>query len=351
MTNTGTGTLLNISFSITGDYAQTNNCGSSLGAGVSCTISVTFTPTIVGTENGSVSISDSAAGSPQQIALTGTGVPAVAVSPSALSFTLQLVNTTSATQTVTLTNYQTVPVNVGTFSISGPFSETDNCANTQLAAGGSCSISVAFVPTANGSATGTIVITDNGPGGSPTVQLAGTGSGIVYNGFVGVSSMGIPRAQHAATLLSTSKVLITGGAPTPVAQLYDPATTAFTPTNNNMSTARTWHMARQIAKGNVLVLGGVDANGNYLASADLYNYKANTFSPTGSMSTPRAMPTATWMSSASKLLVTGGLSASDSSGPLASAELYDPASGRFRPAACPLLDITTPQVGCRMALS
>jgi hypothetical protein len=326
LTNTGTGTLLNISFSTTGDFAQTNNCSSSLGAGLSCTISVTYTPTMLGNEIGSISISDSAAGSPQQITLSGTGVPAIAVSPTALSFTLQLVDTTSATQTVTLTNYQTVAVNVGGISISGPFTETDNCANTQVAAGGTCSISVAFVPTANGSATGTLVISDSISGSSPTVQLAGTSSGIVPNGFVGVSSMGIPRAQHQATLLTTGKVLITGGASTTEAQLYNPTTTSFTPIASPMSTARYWHVSHQIAGGNVLVAGGADANGNYLASADLYNYATNTFSPTGSMTTPRALPTATYLSGQGELLVTGG---KNSTGPLASAEFYKGTTGTF----------------------
>jgi hypothetical protein len=328
MTNTGTGTLLNISIVTAGDFAQTNNCGSSLGAGLNCTISVTYTPTVLGNESGSVSISDSAAGSPQQITLSGTGVPAIAASPTTLSFTLQLLSTTSATQVVTLTNYQAVAVNVGTISISGPFTETDNCANTQVAAGGTCTISVAFVPTADGVATGTLTISDGGPGSSPTVQLAGTGSGFVPNGFVGVSSMGIPRAQHQATLLTTGNVLITGGASTAEAQLYNPTTTSFTATANNMSTARTWHQSHQIAKGNVLVLGGVDANGNYLASADLYNYKTNTFSPTGSMTTPRALPTGTWLSGQGELLVTGGF---NSTGSLGSAELYNAAAGTFSP--------------------
>ena len=251
---------------------------------------------------------------------------AVVVSPTALSFTPQLVDTSSATQTVTLRNYQAVPLQVDGISTSGPFAETDNCANTQLPAGGSCFIAVTFAPTANGSANGNLVITDNGPGGSPTVQLAGTGSGIVPNGFVGVSSMGIARVNHAATLLTTSNVLVTGGANTAEAQLYNPSTTGFTPSASNMSTARYWQVSHQIAKGNVLVAGGQDANGNYLASADLYNYKTNTFSPTGSMTTPRAMSAGTWISGQGELLVAGGY---NSTGPLASAEYYTATTGKF----------------------
>lgn len=56
-----------------GDFAQTNNCGSSLPAGFACTIAVTFTPTAKGTRTGSLTVSDSAPDSPQAVSLTGKG--------------------------------------------------------------------------------------------------------------------------------------------------------------------------------------------------------------------------------------------------------------------------------------
>src|SRR5206468_3989059 len=56
-----------------GDFAQTNNCGSSLAAGASCSINVTFTPAAVGTRTATLQVSDSAANSPQTASLTGTG--------------------------------------------------------------------------------------------------------------------------------------------------------------------------------------------------------------------------------------------------------------------------------------
>jgi hypothetical protein len=73
LTNPG-GTALSITgIQATGDFAQTNNCGTSLASLASCTISVTFTPTATGTRTGSITITDSAANSPQVITLTGTG--------------------------------------------------------------------------------------------------------------------------------------------------------------------------------------------------------------------------------------------------------------------------------------
>jgi hypothetical protein len=77
LNNTGSETLNITSIAVTGtnasNFAQTNNCGSSLLAGDSCTISVTFSPTTTGAEAATVSITDSAAGSPQTVTLNGTG--------------------------------------------------------------------------------------------------------------------------------------------------------------------------------------------------------------------------------------------------------------------------------------
>lgn len=55
------------------DFGQTNNCGAGPKAGASCTITVTFTPTLQGVRSGTVSLSDLGGGSPQTVALTGTG--------------------------------------------------------------------------------------------------------------------------------------------------------------------------------------------------------------------------------------------------------------------------------------
>jgi FG-GAP-like repeat/HYDIN/CFA65/VesB-like, Ig-like domain/Cep192 domain 4 len=77
LTNVGGTTLTFSGFAISGpsatDFAQTNNCGSSLAAGRSCTIAVTFTPTATGSRNASLDISDNGGGSPQKVMLTGTG--------------------------------------------------------------------------------------------------------------------------------------------------------------------------------------------------------------------------------------------------------------------------------------
>jgi hypothetical protein len=73
LTNTGSADLAISSIAATGDFAQTNNCGSSVAPGASCTISVRFTPTTSGPRSGTVTITNNADGSPHVVSLTGTG--------------------------------------------------------------------------------------------------------------------------------------------------------------------------------------------------------------------------------------------------------------------------------------
>ena len=73
LANTGTVTLTISSITPSGDFSQTNTCGTTVNAGANCTISVTFKPTAAGMRTGTLSISDNAAGSPQSVALSGTG--------------------------------------------------------------------------------------------------------------------------------------------------------------------------------------------------------------------------------------------------------------------------------------
>lgn len=73
LTNSGPGALSVNSVSTTGDYAQTNNCNSTLSSGSSCTISVTFKPTAAGTRSGSLTVADNATDGAQTASLVGTG--------------------------------------------------------------------------------------------------------------------------------------------------------------------------------------------------------------------------------------------------------------------------------------
>jgi len=179
--NTGTTSLTITAIAITGtnagDYAQTNTCGSSLAASASCTFSVTFKPTASGTRSAALSITDNASGSPQTVPLTGIGTTAKLV-PTSLNFGTVAVGVTSAAKTVTLTNLGTTALTISGIAITGTnagdYAQTNTCGSS-LAASASCTFSVTFKPTASGTRSAALSITDNASGSPQTVGLTGTG--------------------------------------------------------------------------------------------------------------------------------------------------------------------------------
>jgi len=178
LTNTGTATLT-ISSMVTGSsFGQTNNCGGSVKAGASCIINVTFSPVGQGPRTGSVLIYDNAIGSPQSVSCTGTGT-IVMIVPTSVNFGTVKVGQTSASKTVNLTNIGTTSINITSVSItgnnSGDFSQTNTCGRS-LGAGASCAFTLNFAPTATGSRTASLSISDNGGGSPQSVSLSGVGN-------------------------------------------------------------------------------------------------------------------------------------------------------------------------------
>jgi Cep192 domain 4/Beta-propeller repeat len=182
--NNTNATLNNIVISFTGadatDFSETNTCGSSpatLAALSQCSINVMFTPSKAQAESATLSISDSATGSPQTVPLSGTGT-GVSVSPALLDFSNQTENTTSAAQIVTVTNKGTSALAISSISVTGTnlgnFPENNTC-GTSVAAGGSCTISVSFAPTTPSSESATLQINDSDPSSPQIVSLTGTG--------------------------------------------------------------------------------------------------------------------------------------------------------------------------------
>jgi hypothetical protein len=99
---------------------------------------------------------------------------ALTASPSSLSFGDLASGSTSAAQTVTVSNPGSGAVSVSSVSASAPFSQTNTCGSS-IAAGGSCTASVKFAPTSGGSQTGTLTVATSAPGSPLTVALTGTG--------------------------------------------------------------------------------------------------------------------------------------------------------------------------------
>ncbi len=73
LSNIGSDPLSIVGISTTGDFSQINNCGTAVNAGASCTINVSFTPTVIGARTGTISVADGATGSPHTVTLAGTG--------------------------------------------------------------------------------------------------------------------------------------------------------------------------------------------------------------------------------------------------------------------------------------
>jgi parallel beta-helix repeat protein len=218
LTNSGNATLSITGIAVTGtnasDFAQTNTCGSSVGAGANCTISVTFTPTATGSRSASLTITDNAANSPQAVGLSGTGTnspaPAVTLSTANLTFSNQAVGTTSTAQAVSLTNSGNATLSITGIAVTGTnasdFAQSNTCGSS-VAAGANCTISVTFTPTATGSRSASLSITDNAANSPQTVSLIGTGSSTYYvDNCVVVGSDSNKGTSPSAPWLTINKV-------------------------------------------------------------------------------------------------------------------------------------------------
>lgn len=171
--NTGGSTVALTSETVSGDFAITaNTCSGSLAASAGCAVSIVFQPTASGTRTGALSVAD-ALGT-QMVPLSGTGqtVATDSLAPASLTFTAQQIGTTSATQSITLTNSGDEPLTNIAVSIAGDFTAVDNCGSL-LQGHSSCAIPVAYVPTRTGAESGTLTVTDEFR--TQTVALSGTG--------------------------------------------------------------------------------------------------------------------------------------------------------------------------------
>jgi hypothetical protein len=206
LSNPGNATLAGISISIGGGTASsafsfTTTCTATLAAGNSCPIAVNFMPTVTGTFLATLSVADSATGSPQTVGLSGSGVaPVATLSATSINFPTTTVNSTTAPYSVTLTNTGGAPLSIGSIVLGGTnagnFAETTTCGGG-LAATASCTISATFTPAAPSSYGATITITDNAAGSPQSISLSGAGttSAVSHTLYV------FPEADNSVTPL------------------------------------------------------------------------------------------------------------------------------------------------------
>jgi hypothetical protein len=173
LSNYGTTTLSIAGIAATNNFSETDTCGSSLAAGASCTISVTFTPSVQGNLVGTLSITDDAPGSPQTVSLSGTGTTTVVeLAPTHLTFTCEAASSRCGYygQNVTLTNLGATALTINGITVTGHFSQTNNC-GTSVGAGQSCTIYVTYIGSYTGGS-GVLSVSDSAPGSPQTVSLS-----------------------------------------------------------------------------------------------------------------------------------------------------------------------------------
>ncbi len=226
LTNNGA-TPLTITLTTSGDFAA-SGCTPTVAAKTSCTITVTFNPTASGTRTGTLTInySGTASGS-LPVVLTGTAVaPVAAITPTFLTFAIQTAGTVSANQTVTVASTGNSQLTVSSVSITGEFSQTNNCVGN-MQSGTTGSIEVQFKPLAAGTLTGTLTIVHNAAGSPTTIALSGTGQAAVP----AVTASPASLTFHAAGTLTVT-LTSTGTAPLSITNIaITGATTVFSQTN------------------------------------------------------------------------------------------------------------------------
>jgi hypothetical protein len=211
---TTTLTISSIGFTGTnsGDFAQTNNCGSSVNAGASCTINVTFTPAASGTRTATLNVTDNAGNSPQTVSLSGTGIVPVTLSTASISFGTVLVDSSATATPVTLTNNQSVSLTNISISVTGAaFSQVNTC-GTSIAAGAQCTITVTFAPKTSGSQTGMVTISDSAINSPQTISLKGAGELPVALSpgtlAFGTETVGTTSAPKTETITNNQRVAL-----------------------------------------------------------------------------------------------------------------------------------------------
>jgi phospholipase C len=212
LTNYNPTTLTISSITPSAGFGQTNNCKGSLpplnpitGGPPDCTISVTFSPTAAGPQSGTLTVVDSDPTSPQIVQLSGIGTNVV-LSPSLLSFGVQMTGTASAPQVATLSNQGSAPVTINSIAGTADFQVNNNCGSS-VGAHGQCAITVTFSPVASGKRYGALTVNTSDAGSPQWVNLTGVGTMVGLDPAklsFGDQPLGSPSAPQTVTVTNAS---------------------------------------------------------------------------------------------------------------------------------------------------
>jgi hypothetical protein len=211
VTNKGSKPLLPTSIAMSGDFSQTNTCvNTTVAVNSTCSVSVTFTPTVTGSRNGAMTLSANVSGGQIAASLTGTGASAgaVNVSPTAINFGPDPVGTVSSQEQVTANNAGGTAVAISSVKVSEPFQIAANNCGSSIAANSFCVVALDFLPTAAGAASGTLTFSDGA--GTQSVALSGTGQALATDSL-SPTSLAFPNTVIGATSAPLAVTLTNNG--------------------------------------------------------------------------------------------------------------------------------------------
>jgi phospholipase C len=214
----------------TGDFSVSACTTQTINPGASCDLDITFKPTVTGVRNGTLTVTDDDAGSPQVVRLLGMG-SVVKVMPTGISFPrVSILGTHSTTVNVTLTNTGTTALLISKIVTKGDYIQTNKC-GTSLAAGASCKIAVVFAPTVSGIRAGHLAIYSNDAGSPELLNLVGTSTAADLI----PATLTFP-AQKVGTTSAASTVSLTNAGTVPLVIGSALASGDFSENNNCPST-------------------------------------------------------------------------------------------------------------------
>ena len=176
VTNTGNAALTVSQIVTSGDFSETDTCvGKAVGAGGTCTVQVKFLPTAIGSRSGVLTVYGNVPGGQAISTLSGVGAPpaSIVLNPIALTYSGTNVGSTSAAQSITISNTGGIAASLQVPAVTGDFAIAANTCGTTLEANVGCTVSVVFQPTASGARSGSFSITDSM--GTQTASLNGQG--------------------------------------------------------------------------------------------------------------------------------------------------------------------------------
>jgi len=182
VSNNSTGEITVNGITVSGPFTSASNkLPTTLNPGESLTFNLIFKPSASGVASGNLTINSTAENSPSVVNLNGTGVstPApgnLAISPSSLSFGTEPVSSSSAAQSILVSNNGAGSVTISSVGVSGPFTVTGGTAPVTLNSGQTMTLKATFSPSAAGAASGNLTINSTDGNSPATVTLSGTGA-------------------------------------------------------------------------------------------------------------------------------------------------------------------------------